>query len=264
MAYYEKGMGDVTCVFSCGWAVPLPFSDMLELAELLSGAYRCIIFDRFGYGFSDDGHGKRAFSTITEETKLLCDALGITGSVIYIGHSLSTFHALDFAKKYPEMIMGLVLIDSYNFSSALSRSAFAWNWLIAYYCVFMRKSGLISKIKDKRLKKLLLGHREVPEDILEDVLAITRKRLYNKTVRDELSAAIKDLKYLNIGLDKLDMPITAVCRNASYRNNKKMSRHISAHRVINVGKATHFIHYEYPEIVSNEVDKITKRDCYSS
>ena len=53
MVFYEKGAGEVTCVFSCGWAFPLPFSDMFEIADILSQHCRCIIFDRFGYTFSE-------------------------------------------------------------------------------------------------------------------------------------------------------------------------------------------------------------------
>ena len=256
MVCYEKGKGDTTCILSCGWAVPFPFSDMFELADTLSKTYRCVVFDRFGYGFSDSSNDRRGFSAITKETKLLCEELHISGNVIYIGHSLSTFHALDFAKTFPDMIKGLVLIDGYYFDSFLGRMLFGINWMSAYYFLLLKKLGLIDKIEDEKLKKALLGDRVIPDEILKDTLDISRKRLYNKTILSELSASIRDLKSLNSGLDALDFPVVAICRNITYKNNFKKHAFLRKLSVINVGKSSHFIHYEYPEKIVDEVNKI--------
>jgi len=257
MTYYEKGQGDVTCIFSCGWAVPFPLADMFELADILSTQCRCIVFDRFGYGFSESYDGKRSFSAITQETKMLCDSLNIFGNVVFVGHSLSTFHALDLTKCYPEMIKGLVLIDSYNFDSKIGRLSFNINWIIAYYCLFLKKLGIIEKMKDSKLKKVLFGQRLIPEDMAIDALLVTRKRLYNKTVRNELKCAINDLKFLYKDLNKLEnTPVVAICRDTTFGNNCKLVNYIQNISIINVGKSSHFIHHRYPAKIAEQISKL--------
>jgi len=257
MTYYEKGQGDITCIFSCGWAVPFPFADMFELADIISTQHRCIILDRFGYGFSDCNDGKRNFNNITQETKMLCDRLNIQKNIIFVGHSISTFHAIDLAKSFPEIIKGLVLIDSYIFVSKIGRFSFNINWIVAYFCLLLKKLGILSKMNDSKLKRILFGHRLIPEDVAVDALLITRERLYNKTVRNELKCAINDFKLLYKNLDKLkSVPVIAICRDATFGNNRKLLNYIQNTTIINLGKSSHFIHHIYPIKVAEQISEL--------
>jgi len=254
MVCYEKGKGEVTCIFSCGWAVPFPFSDMFEIANILSLHCRCVIFDRFGYGFSEITDGKRDFSSITRETKALCKEANILGNVVFIGHSLATYHALDFAKSFPEMVKGLVLIDCYFADTVVGQSLFHVNKLIACYFLFLKKIGIINKMDNAKFKKILFGKRKVPDNVLQDSILITKERVYNKTVCSELNCAIKDLKHLRNGLNKLDsIPIIAVCRNLTYKSILSLKKHINSIFVMNMGRTSHFIHHEYPENIADQI-----------
>ena len=257
MAYYEKGAGEVTCVFSSGWAVPFPFSDMFEIADALSTKCRCIVFDRFGYGFSDDSTEKRDFPAITQETKALCDALQLSKTLVLVGHSLSTFHALDFAKRFPSMVKGIVLIDGYFFNGGIGRLLFYFNWVPAYCFLLLRKTGLLKKMDERTLKKALFGDRKIPNDIAKTAVAITRKRLFNKTVRRELTCAIRDLKRLKNGLEELkDIPVTAIARDVSYKSIRKLGEAMPDFTLVNVGKSSHFIHYEHNSFVVAQIERL--------
>jgi len=258
--FYEKGEGAVTCVFSCGWAVPLPFSDMFELADMLSSHCRCVIFDRFGYGFSELADGKRDFSAITQETKELCSNANITGNIVFIGHSLATFHALDFAKTYQGMLKGLVLIDCYFPDTAIGRTLFYVNKLIAYFFLLQKKLGLLNKMSDAQFRKVLFNKREITEAVLQDSIKMAKARAYNKTVRSELHYALKDLRHLKTGLDKVeDIPVTAICRNLTHKSILNLQKYMKNLHVVNMGKASHFIHHDYPGEVAEQIIKLCKK-----
>jgi pimeloyl-ACP methyl ester carboxylesterase len=230
---------------------------MFELAEELSSNCRCVIFDRFGYGFSDVSDNSRTFSQITKETKLLFEALNVTNNIVFIGHSIATFHALDFANSYPQLIKGVVLIDSYPFNSSGGRFLFNINWVIAYCLLLFRKLGVLNKISDKNLTKLLFGKRNMPESIVTNSLIALRKGLYNKTVRNELKCAISDLKYLYANTKNLsNIPVVSICRGITYKFNKKYRDYITNYSLVNVGKSTHYIQHVHMKQVASEILKL--------
>jgi pimeloyl-ACP methyl ester carboxylesterase len=256
MAYYEKGSGSVTCLFSCGWAVPFPLSDMFELADAMSLSCRCIVIDRFGYGYSDSVDSNRTFSEITSETKLLIDSLEITGDIVFVGHSLATFHALDFANRFPQLIKGVVIIDSY-FNGFDGESLFKFNWIRVYYHLLLQKLGVFRRASDGKLTKILFGDRIIPENIVADSLIAFRKGIYNKVVRSELKWSIKDLKHIYDNMKNLkNIPVVSICRNITYRSNKIYGDYIPNYKLVNVGESTHFIHHIHLQKVIDEITEL--------
>jgi pimeloyl-ACP methyl ester carboxylesterase len=72
-------------------------------------------YDRAGAEFSDRTARPRSPANMTEEPQLLAVAAGFDQPFLLIGHSFGTFGglpALDYARRYPTDVLGLVLVDS--------------------------------------------------------------------------------------------------------------------------------------------------------
>ncbi|MEU4730629.1 alpha/beta hydrolase [Streptomyces sp. NPDC023588] len=105
-----EGRGPV-CVLSAGLA--LAWFDWDPVAALLVARGRTVVrFDRPGHGLS--GPATVPPTTAGEARRIagLQDALGLTGPVTVVGHSIAGFHAEAFARLYPQRTAALVLLDS--------------------------------------------------------------------------------------------------------------------------------------------------------
>ena len=73
---------------------------------------RVCFYDRAGYGFSDMGPRPRTSSRISDELFLLAESLELDRPYLLVGHSFGGFNMQLFARRYPYLVAGLVLVDS--------------------------------------------------------------------------------------------------------------------------------------------------------
>jgi pimeloyl-ACP methyl ester carboxylesterase len=73
---------------------------------------RSILFDRTGSGWSDAMTGPVTTSGEVERLKLLLESAGETGPWVLAGHSFGGLFCANFAHHYPELVAGVVLLDS--------------------------------------------------------------------------------------------------------------------------------------------------------
>ena len=69
-------------------------------------------YDRAGYGWSDPGPSPRDSEQITDELWTLLRNADIPGPYVLVGHSFGGYIAQLFAKRFPALTAGVVLIDS--------------------------------------------------------------------------------------------------------------------------------------------------------
>lgn len=82
------------------------------VVDEIRGFTRVCTYDRAGYGWSDPGPLPRTSSTIVNELYLLLSALDLDTPFILAGHSYGGYNMQLFARRYPYLVAGLVLIDS--------------------------------------------------------------------------------------------------------------------------------------------------------
>lgn len=111
MHIYTEGDGDHTILFLSGWGTESPYYDFKPLYSKLSGDYKCVVIEKFGYGFSDEIDGERDFDTILREDREALEKLGINGPFVLCPHSLSGLEATLWAQKYPDEVEGIVGLD---------------------------------------------------------------------------------------------------------------------------------------------------------
>lgn len=111
MNIYTEGEGSHTLVFMSGWKVPSPIYEYKPLYSKLSDDYRCVVIEKFGYGFSDEFDGPRDFDTLLQQDREALQKAGIEGPYVLCAHSLSGFEAELWAQKYPEEVEAIIGLD---------------------------------------------------------------------------------------------------------------------------------------------------------
>lgn len=111
MNIYTEGDGNHTLVFMSGWKVPSPIYEYKPLYSKLSDSYRCVVIEKFGYGFSDGFDGERDFDTLVRQDREALKKAGIEGPYVLCAHSLSGFEAELWAQKYPDEVEAIIGLD---------------------------------------------------------------------------------------------------------------------------------------------------------
>jgi len=95
----EAGLGSM----SCGWGWIQP-----EVARFT----RVVSYDRPGLGWSEPDNSPRTASHNARQLHDLLHASGIEGPYVVVGHSMGGLLVREFADKYPDEVVGMVLVDA--------------------------------------------------------------------------------------------------------------------------------------------------------
>jgi pimeloyl-ACP methyl ester carboxylesterase len=95
----DAGLGD----FSLSWVLVQP-----RAAELT----RICVYDRAGLGWSERGPRPRTAQNIAEELHILLTEAGIDGPYVLVGHSAGGMYVRVYAHRYPDEVVGMVLVDT--------------------------------------------------------------------------------------------------------------------------------------------------------
>lgn len=105
----SRGEGSPAVIFESGL-----MSTVLSWAEIqpeIAKSTRAVCYDRAGLGWSDPGPAPRDADQIVKELHQLLDLAHIPPPYVLVGHSFGGFTTRLFAARYPDEVVGLVLID---------------------------------------------------------------------------------------------------------------------------------------------------------
>src|ERR1035437_6206622 len=122
MSYLQTSTGPVA-YDECGEGLPIVMlpsgahdrHDYDELRSLLPEGYRSISLDWPGHGESPAGEGAATAMRFADVAEQLVERLAPTGAVV-LGSSVGGFAAARMAIRRPELVRGLVLLDSGGFA----------------------------------------------------------------------------------------------------------------------------------------------------
>jgi pimeloyl-ACP methyl ester carboxylesterase len=141
--------------------------DWIPVIECLQA--RAIAFDRPGLGGSPPS---RRTSLRAEADRLAGLARWAGAPVIVVAHSLAGFHAEAFARRYPDLVHGLVLVDP-STEPDEPRHARHLNRLAVPSRLAGRIAGLtgVPKLAGPRIRRYVLGRLTEQGDVTPDALA---------------------------------------------------------------------------------------------
>jgi len=105
----DSGMG-LPLVFLHGF--PLSRGVWQKQIDAFRSTYRVIAPDLRGFGNSETQPGPTTMAQYAEDVSTLLLQQLTTGPVVLVGHSMGGYVALAFARQFPEMLRGLVLVST--------------------------------------------------------------------------------------------------------------------------------------------------------
>lgn len=110
MHLYCRGAGSPTVIVDTGLGGTS--LEWLPVLQRVANFTQVCVYDRAGYGWSDMGAYPRTSSHEVDELYLLLSNAGLPGPFILVGHSYGGYNAQLFARRYPYLTAGLVLVDA--------------------------------------------------------------------------------------------------------------------------------------------------------
>ncbi len=105
----EVGSGGPTILMEAGlMSTVLSWS---ELQRTLSGSFRVVAYDRAGMGWSELGPMPRTADRIIDELHTLLERATIPPPYVLVGHSFGGLTMPLFAARFPDEVIGIVLVD---------------------------------------------------------------------------------------------------------------------------------------------------------
>ena len=107
---YCVGTGSPTVVLMAGifsWSVV-----WYKTQPLIAQRTRVCAFDRAAYGFSDPAPQPQIISEVVEDLHKALHAGSIPGPYVLVGHSLGGIEARVYAQRWPQDVVGMILVDT--------------------------------------------------------------------------------------------------------------------------------------------------------
>jgi len=198
------------------------FDEWHEVTEELSKRNRVILFHRPGLGMSELGDESRTTLATVEELKELLHHLNIIEPIILVGHSYGGLCAQHFAKLYPRLLRGLVLVDSTSIDfkildelklPTLDEDSTDEAWI--------EKCNLYSTMNKDELRKILNPsltnkQKQFPLEIQERLMNFQVNPTLYKAMCSEINNWKIDAEIIKDLGDFPDVPLVVIGRDKEY------------------------------------------------
>ncbi|MFJ8313503.1 MULTISPECIES: alpha/beta fold hydrolase [unclassified Streptomyces] len=109
---HRSGTSGPTAVFLAG--VGLMSLDYLNIHNRVAELTTSVLYDRGGNGWSYPAELPRTAAEVTDELHELLHTTGVPGPHLLIGHSLGGAYARHYARRFPDEVAGLLLLDPFH------------------------------------------------------------------------------------------------------------------------------------------------------
>ena len=160
----EEGNGEPFIILESGIAASsLNWS---ALQKELATIGRVISYDRAGFGWSDPPKSTRTIGNLADELEGLFSAMQITLPMVFVAHSFGSLIVREFARRHPQRVKGVVLLDPIDCGHWRSLSAEEMRRL-ALGARFAKRGALLARLGLVRsaLLMAILGARALPKGI---------------------------------------------------------------------------------------------------
>lgn len=208
---YEMGKGSPSVILDAGmgchcldWALVQP-----EIAKFA----RVYSYDRAGNGWSEESPYPRTSENIIDELHTLLVNAGVKGPYILVGHSFGGINLRLFAKRYPQDILGIVLVDAAHEDQMEKLPPWPHTLLEKIIlqekaAVFAARIGLVRLINRFQSE---FGLNQLPEHIHDMYFANICTPKFIKTANQEFKCFQESLEQVRASAEFLgDIPLTVI------------------------------------------------------
>jgi len=265
---YSKGQGNTTLVLTSGFGCPSPYCDFYNLQEEVSKFTKTALYERYGYGYSDDVSTLVSLDSLVDDIRLSLKKSGHTPPYIFLAHSMASIEVLRYAQVYPYEVMGIILEDGLN--PEIIDSIPLPSTLTLRFIQFFKFTGLLRLALNFSFFNNKVITATTPKEINKLKIKLAAKNLWNENMVSE----IKNLKLncstvLNYGTYFKDLPIEILTaeNRKSYSQQVNKSWLKSQKRLLTFSTNTnqlivegsdHFIHDDNNDILIATIKFILK------
>jgi pimeloyl-ACP methyl ester carboxylesterase len=161
---YEEGSGEPAIILESGIAASS--LNWRALQKDLATHGRVISYDRAGFGWSNPSRSPRTIANLTNELESLLAATQVVPPILLVAHSFGSLIVREFARRHPNRVAGIVLLDPIDCSHWRALSPEEARRL-ALGVRFARRGALLAQLGLVRSALLLaiFGARALPKGI---------------------------------------------------------------------------------------------------
>ena len=253
---YTKGEGAETLVFMSGLGTPSPVYDFSVLYDRLSEDYRIAVVERAGYGWSNITAGPRNIDTVLEETRKALELAGEGPPYVLFPHSMAGLESVYWASLYPQEVQAIIgldaLVPGYIEQAEEGPS-------LSPAITFLTRTGLVRTqpgVFEKNFHAMRKGHLSAEE--AEVARTIFFRRVQTKNMYQEVEALRTNDRIVS-AQGKPDVPFHAFV--SSRNEDPQWMESITSYAEATGGDSfvldgDHYIHLDYPEIISEKSREI--------
>jgi pimeloyl-ACP methyl ester carboxylesterase len=254
----DAGLGG----FSLDWSLVQP-----ELAATT----RICAYDRPGYGWSDSSPQPRTPNQIADELHTLLVNAGIEGPYVLVGHSAAGKHVRLYANRYPQDVVGMVLVDARHEYVDANRSSAA---LIAEHKQQQRfqrllwltaRIGLVRPFWAALWPKIWPTTQNLGAETRAEIGVLQARSQQVKTVLREDALLTHDNAQLSSADSLGDRPLIVLAAGQSVEHDpiwlvaqQQMARLSSDAKLVVVGESGHYIHWDQPTLVADAIRQVVE------
>jgi pimeloyl-ACP methyl ester carboxylesterase len=253
-----SGLGDSTLT----WAPILP---------RLAASCRVIAYDRPGMGASPSIEGPRSLERMAAEVAQLIESLN-DGPVVLVGHSLGGLIAVEAFRRSPDLVAGLVLVDSAD-PAVLSRKSIV---ALQRFSIWLPRAfaavGLWPRIaRSVARREAETAVRDTPfkealaQGLLENLLSDSSRRTSSAELAGLVDGSTNALT--DVSADSLDVPLVVLSATKGGTSKNMRAEWTGNHRILAESSSQgrhleidggHYLHREQPSAIVDEVLAVLK------
>jgi pimeloyl-ACP methyl ester carboxylesterase len=244
--FKSSGSGNFTFVLISGLGETMNTWSKIE--NELQKRGKVFMYDRSGLGHSEVGILPRSIDNLSKELHTVLKNEDIQRPYIIIGHSVGGFIARYYAKKYPEDVIGLFLIDPYQ---EMGKEEFG-EWPASYKMM----NWSFRHLSWSGIPFFLLPNPPHPTYKTSKAIQTYGQEAYAEDISlKEFAKLDKDVSNLPLYLltaDKIGTQYNDIQKRWNREIFVKYSNEINEHKIVESG---HHIHIEKTELVVEALDE---------
>lgn len=239
ISFDQQGKGKPALIFVHGWSNNRSVWDS-QMAHF-SEKYRVIAVDLPGFGESSNNRTNWTMASFGEDVAAVIEKLNLK-QVVLVGFSMGAYVSIETAKKAPENIIGLVLIDEIkDIEMKYSPEMF----------VYM-DSVLMDVVTNPTNEKLVAGgfYKKNPEVSFERVVSMLSSHKNTSRIgwRESLDNAIRWLNKDCIeSLKKIQVSIISISSDMEPTNVEAFRKYVPSYQLKIIPDVAHLVMWDNPE-----------------